>query len=210
MCIELKNVSKSYGKKNQISVIKDFNRTFEDKKLYLIKGASGKGKTTILSIIGLLDAPTNGAIYLDGERVDNLSAQELCRIRREKYAFVFQDFGLLENLSVYENIMLPMQENKDNIDEAKCDAVLEKLNMLHRKNHKVSELSGGEKQRVSFARAMLKESKIFICDEPISSIDEENTEIILEILKELRKEKLVLVSCHTTDIDSLCDEMIRM
>lgn len=209
MSITLKNVSKSYFRgKEEISIISNFSRTFEKGKIYLIKGPSGRGKTTLLSMIGLLDLPTEGEIWLDDLRVDNLKEKELCGIRREKYAFVFQDYGLLENLSVYENLLLSIQESENPVSDEKIDEILKKLNIFDRKSHKVCELSGGEKQRTSFARAMIKESEVFICDEPISSVDAENAQIILKILDEVRKNRIVLVSCHTQDMDVLCDEHI--
>lgn len=209
MGILLKNICKSYFKgREEIRVISEYSYAFERGKLYLIKGASGKGKTTLLSLVGLLDHPTKGEIWLDGQRVDNLKERELCEIRREKYAFVFQDYGLLENMTVRENILLPLQESPNSVTEQQIEDILLQLNMLHRKDHKVSDLSGGEKQRVSFARAMIKKSEIFICDEPISNVDAENAAIILEVLSKEKEDKILLVSCHTQDLDVLCDEQI--
>lgn len=209
MSVTLKNVSKSYYRgKEEISVISNFSRTFEKGRMYLIKGSSGRGKTTLLSMIGLLDLPTEGEIWLDDLRVDNLKEKDLCSIRREKYAFVFQDYGLLENLSVYENLLLSIQESKNPASDEQINDTLKKLNIFDRKNHKVCELSGGEKQRTSFARAMIKESEIFICDEPVSNVDAENAHSIRKILDGIRKNRIVLVSCHTQDMDALCDEQI--
>lgn len=211
MSIRIEKVCKSYfNKKQEITVLKDIDYTFENNKLYLIKGTSGKGKTTLLSILGLLDSPTAGKVFLDDQRVDHLPEKLRCKIRNERYAFVFQDYGLLENLTVYENLKLILEETKEKVPESKIDDVLKDLNMLHRKNHVVAKLSGGEKQRASFARAMIKQSDIFVCDEPISNVDSENATVILNILKQLKKSKIVIVSIHSTYIDEICDEIVTL
>ena len=211
MVIELKNISKSYNKgKAVIPVLQKFSEVFESGNLYLIKGVSGKGKTTLLSLIGLLDSPTSGEIWLNNHRVDNQKEQQLCKLRRELFSFVFQDYGLLENLSVIENILLPLQEAEVHISETALDATLEKLNMLHRKYHRVADLSGGEKQRIAFARALVRKSEVFICDETVSNIDAENEAVILQILDELRKDRIVIASCHTSSMDSLCNKQINL
>ncbi len=211
MSVEVKNLYKSFEKKNgKIEVLKGINLFFEDKKMYLIKGASGKGKTTLLTMIGLLDSPSEGEIIVDGKHVEKLPEKELCKIRRDKYAFVFQDYGLLENLTVYENMNVQQVEMSDKLGEKECEEILEKLNMLHRKNHKVMELSGGEKQRAAFARALVKKSDVFICDEPISNIDEENADVIRELLMKIKEDRTVILTCHTNFFDDICDEIIRL
>ncbi len=211
MRIEASNLGKTYRKgKNNIEVIMDFCHTFEAGKMYLLKGASGKGKTTLLSILGLLDDPTYGDLSIDGRDLDFSDKNTLCSIRKERYSFVFQDYALFENLSVFENLKLIYEDTKEKFDEKKIDDLLQKMNLAHRKHHRTAELSGGEKQRLAFARAILKDAEIFICDEPISNVDEGNAQIIIELLKELKKTKLVIVTCHTSVFDDICDEIVEL
>ncbi len=210
MKIVLDNIYKSYKKGAQeIPVLKGFSKVLNSNMMYLVKGPSGAGKTTLLSIVGLLDSPTSGQVFIDDDRVDHLKERDLCTIRRERFGFVFQDYGLLENLTVYENISLACQE-LPNMDECiqQIEDILTKLNLGHRIHHKVSELSGGEKQRTSFARAMIKNPDILICDEPLSNIDENNAKNVAQILLEAKKDRIIIVSCHTRDLDTLCDEQI--
>lgn len=211
MVIQAENLEKTYKKgKNHIDVIQDFNHVFETGRMYLLKGASGKGKTTLLSILGLLDNPTQGKLLIDGNVLDFKNTKSLCQTRKDRYSFVFQDYALFENLSVYENLKLVYEDTEEDCDEKKIDEFLEKMNLAHRKFHRTAELSGGEKQRAAFARALLKDSEVFICDEPISNVDEGNAQIILELLSELKKTKLVIVTCHTSVFDDICDEIVRL
>lgn len=211
MEIELKKIYKSYEKrKSKIEVIKEFSYKFEPNNMYLIKGESGTGKTTLMSLIGLLDYPDSGEILFNKKRVDNLKEKELCNIRKNDISFLFQDYNLLEKMTVYENIKIVFEENKEKEVEKRINDVLDLLKLSHRKNHLASELSGGEKQRVTLARAIVKEHSILICDEPISNLDESNAKTIIEILKQSKKDKLVIVSCHTDDFDNICDKRIDL
>ncbi|MDR0919126.1 MAG: ATP-binding cassette domain-containing protein [Oscillospiraceae bacterium] len=212
MNIKLNGISKQYiSKTNVVNVISSFNYNFESPGMYLIKGESGKGKTTLLSIIGLLDDPSSGNIYFDDNRVDNISSRKKCLLRKEKISFVFQESCLMDNMTVYENISLPFEEtgNKNDLD-TKLQDILDKLKLSHRKNHIAKKLSGGEKQRISFARALLKSHEILILDEPISNLDKENSEIIIETLKIIKKNTLIIVTCHTNHFDELCDNIIEL
>src|SRR6202790_3374055 len=155
-----------------------------------ISGPSGCGKSTLLSILGLLDSPTAGTYWLDGQSVANLSAGERTRIRNCEIGFIFQAFNLIGDLSVYENVELPLtyrgmtsSERKERVRRA-----LERVALAHRIRHYPSHLSGGEQQRVAVARALAGEPFILLADEPTGNLDSKNGEVVMELLAELHRE----------------------
>jgi len=155
-----------------------------------IAGPSGCGKSTLLSILGLLDSPTDGVYQLDGHPVENLNAAERARIRNRQIGFVFQSFNLIGDLTVFENVELPLTyrgmraaERKQRIAEA-----LEKVEMAHRARHLPSQLSGGQQQRVAVARALVGSPLILLADEPTGNLDSKNGEAVMELMGNLHKE----------------------
>jgi putative ABC transport system ATP-binding protein len=154
-----------------------------------IAGPSGCGKTTLLSILGLLDTPTDGTYMLSGEDVSNLSASDRARIRNRQIGFIFQAFNLIGDLTVYENVELPLtyrgmssSERKKRVTEA-----LERVGMSHRMKHYPSQLSGGQQQRVAVARAVAGDPAILLADEPTGNLDSTNGEAVMELLRELHR-----------------------
>ncbi|HUF27218.1 MAG TPA: ABC transporter ATP-binding protein [Gemmatimonadaceae bacterium] len=154
-----------------------------------IAGPSGCGKTTLLSILGLLDTPTDGRYLLDGEPVENLSASQRARVRNRQIGFIFQAFNLIGDLTVYENVELPLtyrgmdaSERKRRVTEA-----LEKVGMAHRTKHYPSQLSGGQQQRVAVARAVAGEPLLLLADEPTGNLDSVNGEAVMELLRDLHR-----------------------
>ena len=154
-----------------------------------INGPSGCGKTTLLSILGLLDTPTGGSYVLSGEDVSNLSAADRARIRNRQIGFIFQAFNLIGDLTVYENVELPLTyrgmgtaERKKRVQEA-----LERVGMSHRMKHYPSQLSGGQQQRVAVARAVAGDPAILLADEPTGNLDSTNGEAVMELLRELHR-----------------------
>ncbi len=154
-----------------------------------ISGPSGCGKSTLLSILGLLDSPTDGEYMLDGQPVANLSLSERARIRNRKIGFIFQSFNLIGDLTVYENVELPLtyrgmsaSERKRRVQEA-----LERVGMSHRARHLPSQLSGGQQQRVAVARALVGDPSILLADEPTGNLDSKNGEAVMELLRELHR-----------------------
>ena len=152
-----------------------------------IAGPSGCGKTTLLSILGLLDSPTGGKYLLDGEPVENLSASQRAKIRNQAIGFIFQAFNLIGDLTVYENVELPLTyrgmpgaERKERVQEA-----LERVGMAHRMSHYPSQLSGGQQQRVAVARAIVGKPLILLADEPTGNLDSKNGNAVMELLHEL-------------------------
>ncbi len=155
-----------------------------------INGPSGCGKSTLLSILGLLDSPTEGAYLLNEKPVEKLSLSERARIRNREIGFVFQSFNLIGDLTVFENVELPLTyrgmksaERKQRVNEA-----LEKVGMAHRAKHLPSQLSGGQQQRVAVARALAGHPLILLADEPTGNLDSRNGEAVMELLRELNKE----------------------
>ncbi len=155
-----------------------------------IAGPSGCGKTTLLSLLGLLDSPTDGTYMLDDKDVSDLSASERARVRNREIGFVFQAFNLIGDLTVYENVELPLTyrgmssgERKERVQEA-----LERVGMSHRTKHYPSQLSGGQQQRVAVARAIVGKPLILLADEPTGNLDSKNGEAVMSLLKELHNE----------------------
>lgn len=161
----------------------------ENGEFVSIAGPSGCGKSTLLSILGLLDSPTGGSYWLNGKPVENLSLAERARIRNREVGFIFQSFNLIGDLSVYENVELPLTyrgmpsaERKQRVNEA-----LERVGMAHRAKHLPSQLSGGQQQRVAVARAIVGQPLILMADEPTGNLDSKNGDAVMELMRELHQ-----------------------
>lgn len=154
-----------------------------------IAGPSGSGKTTLLSILGLLDSPTQGQFMLGGEAVANLSGVERARVRNRQIGFIFQSFNLIGDLTVYENVELPLTYRGMPAAERKqkVESALEKVGMSHRRKHLPSQLSGGQQQRVAVARAVAGEPLILLADEPTGNLDSKNGDAVMELMSELHR-----------------------
>jgi ABC-type lipoprotein export system ATPase subunit len=216
MNLEVKNISKSYTRKKRlINVIDQFSYNFDSGKLYVIKGQSGKGKTTLITLLALLQKADSGEIFLNGTLISTLNEEEKCLIRRDKIGIVFQDFSLFERLTVLENIIcvdVCMGKKNTTEVEKKAEDILELLNLKHRIFHYANEISGGEQQRTGIARAIIKDPDILICDEPISNLDSENSDIIVNFINQYchEKNKIVIVTSHSNAFDDVADEIIYM
>jgi putative ABC transport system ATP-binding protein len=154
-----------------------------------IAGPSGCGKTTLLSILGLLDSPTDGSYTLDGQPVSRLSAAERARVRNRQIGFIFQAFNLIGDLTVYENVELPLTYRGMPLEERRkrVQAALERVGMSHRMKHFPAQLSGGQQQRVAVARAVAGDPAILLADEPTGNLDSTNGEAVMELLRELHQ-----------------------
>jgi putative ABC transport system ATP-binding protein len=155
-----------------------------------IAGPSGCGKTTLLSLLGLLDSPSDGHYILDGKDVSDLSASERARVRNREIGFIFQAFNLIGDLTVYENVALPLTSRGMSSGERKerVQAALERVGMAHRTKHYPSQLSGGQQQRVAVARAIVGKPLILLADEPTGNLDSKNGESVMDLMKELHDE----------------------
>lgn len=212
--IELKNISKSYIiNKEKLVVLNNINYKFFKGKFYVIVGNSGSGKTTLIKIIGLLDNCYDGEYKLYGKSVNNLKDLELSLIRNKKIGFIFQDFYLDSYLKLYENVMMPLLINNMKKRDMKriCFKVLKELGLVERINHYPNQLSGGEQQRVSIARAIVNNPDIILADEPIGNLDKENGIKILEMLKELSKNgKCVIMVSHNDIAKKYADKVLLL
>ena len=165
-----------------------------------IMGASGSGKTTLLHLLGLLDDPTSGRIVIEGTDLCNLTDYEKTMFRLYKFGYVFQDYALVPDLTVMENVSLPAMLRKDRDDQMMIDDshdILKKIGLFDRRDHLPRELSGGQQQRVSIARAMVNKPEILFADEPCANLDSENSRMVLDLFREINeemKETIVMVS----------------
>lgn len=213
--IKLENITKSYNLGNiNLDILKGINLEINPGSFASIMGPSGSGKSTLMYLLGCLDTPSTGKIFLDGKDVSNLSENELARVRGKKIGFVFQQFNLLTNLSALENVMLPMVfqglSEKDRIMRAK--ELLVSLNMGERINHRPGELSGGEQQRIAIARAFANNPEIIIADEPTGNLDSKNGKMIMDILVDFykRENKTIVVVTHDSNVAAYSQELIRI
>lgn len=205
--LELSNVTKTYYLKNEtIEVLKGVDLKVKKGSFVVIFGPSGCGKSTLLNIIGSLDRPTSGDVLLDNIDLFSYGDSKLSKIRNRKIGFVFQFHHLLAEFSCLENIALPGLVNgafpKTVYKKAMC--LLEEFGMADKKNRLPEQLSGGEKQRVAIARAMINDPLIILADEPAGNLDEENTNILLDVFVGLKEEgKTIILVTHSLDIEEL-------
>ena len=207
--LELKNVSKIYKTKaEEIHVLKNINLTFNSGDFVSIQGKSGSGKTSLLNILGLLDVPTSGDVFIDEKKV-NMKDEKLKNIlRNRKIGFVFQFHYLLNEFTALENVMMPALVNKSMTkDKAKKGAkeLLKMVDLGHRINHKPNELSGGEKQRVAIARAMINNPEMILADEPTGNLDTETSNVINELFKKISKEEnqAIIIVTHSLELANM-------
>jgi len=199
--ITLKNTTKTYelNKNNSITAIEDINLQIKEGELVVLKGKSGSGKSTILSLIAALTKPTSGEVIVNNKRVSKLPDNFASDYRQQDIGFIFQKYNLIPTLSVKENILLPLVPTNPKQDEAeaKLGKVLEQFNIAHKKEEMVRNLSGGEQQRVAIARAHINNPKIIIADEPTANLDEALSLDFITILSRLKKEgKTILIATH--------------
>lgn len=199
--IELKNITKTYKttKIDTITALDNINLTFNTGELIILKGASGSGKSTILSLLAGLSKPTSGEVIIDNKRISKLPDDFATTYRQENIGFIFQKYNLIGGLSVKENIMLPLYPlNLDsNKLEQKANDIMEKFQIVHKKDIIINNLSGGEQQRTAIARAHINNPKIILADEPTANLDETLSLSFIEILKELKQEnKTIIVATH--------------
>lgn len=210
--IDLKNVSKSYRNGDQeLQVLKDVHLEVEEGEFVAIMGPSGSGKSTLMNIIGMLDRPTSGEYYLEGEEVAKLSEKKLAKVRNQQIGFVFQQFFLLSKLNALQNVELPLiyagvsQSKRKDLAEQ----YLKKVELETRMHHLPSELSGGQKQRVAIARALVNHPSIILADEPTGALDTKTGEQIMELLTELNREgKTIIMVTHEPEIAAFAKRQI--
>ena len=204
--IEVKNIIKRYG---NLEVLKGVSVTIGDGEIVSIVGPSGAGKTTLLQIIGTLDKPDSGSVLFDGTDVLSLKDKELARFRNRNIGFVFQSYNLLPNLTALENVELAAQICHDPIPAAEA---LEAVGLGHRLDNFPAQLSGGEQQRVSIARALAKRPQLLLCDEPTGALDYQTGKQILALLQKQSRENgmTVVIITHNSALTAMADRVIRV
>ena len=213
--MKLINVNKSYNTSyGKLQILKNISVSFEKGKFYAIMGRSGSGKSTLVNILGLLDDFDDGDYYLNDINVKQLNDKMKSKIRGLNIGFVFQSFYLNKNLTAYENIILPTYIN-DKMDDTERKSrvlnIMKKLEIIDRREHKPSSLSGGEQQRVAIARALINNPDIIIADEPTGNLDSSNELEVLKILKEISKQgKIVIVVSHNPIIKNYADVLYKI
>ncbi len=199
--IEFKNVTKIFNQNmpDETVALKDINFFVEDGEIVLLKGPSGSGKSTILSLIAALSKPTFGEVVVDGERVSKLPDNFAALFRRRHIGFIFQKFNLISELTVFENIVVPLipgNFSKREIEE-KANKVMKKFEIEHKRDQKTKNLSGGEQQRCAIARALVNDPDIVLADEPTANLDEKLSLNFLKFVEEIKnKGKTVIISTH--------------
>jgi len=196
--IRFKNVSKIYKSENrEIKALENINFQIQKGEIVLLKGVSGSGKSTILSLIAGITKPTSGDIIVNGKRVSKLQDRFSSKFRQETIGFIFQKFNLIPNISAFDNIVVPIIPLNLESKEIEKDVkkLLKKFNLEHRRDILVKNLSGGEQQRVAIARALINNPEIIIADEPTANLDKKLSLDFIEILKSL-KDKTVIIATH--------------
>lgn len=206
--INVRGVSLIYnqGKQNEFCALKNINLDVNNGELVILKGVSGSGKSTLLSLIALLQKPTSGEILIDGTNIAKLPDAFCSEFRHKRLGLVFQNFNLIEGLSVYENLLAPfaLTNFKANVREEMIKKALELANISHKRDENVSNLSGGERQRCAVARALSMDADIILADEPTANLDRQNARAFLGLLESFKAlKKSVIVATH----DSIFDEL---
>ena len=212
--IVTQNVSKTYGKPPlQVFALRETNLQIKQGAYIAIIGPSGSGKSTLMNLLGCLDKPTSGKIFIDSNDVSTLNENELARIRREKIGFIFQKYNLIPTLNAVENVELSMGFAGVDSQQrtARAKTLLEMVDLSKRLTHKPSEMSGGEQQRVAIARALANHPSIILADEPTGNIDTKSGENIMNILEEVnRKGETIIVVTHNLTIAQRAKRILQI
>ncbi len=211
--IQLKNLGKEYitKKKVRTNALQDINLTFEDKGMTFVIGKTGCGKSTLLNLLGKLDEPTTGEIIVNNDNISQYDSQQSDNYRNNYVGFVFQEYNLIDELSVYDNISMVHKIKGDPVDEEEIDKLLAKFELTAQKHKRCDELSGGQRQRVAIIRAIVKKPKLILADEPTGALDSKTGEEIFKILKDLSKQTLVVVVTHDLEYaEQFADRIIEI
>jgi putative ABC transport system ATP-binding protein len=211
--LEAKALNKTYTVDHQnITVLNDISLTVDPGEFLVITGSSGSGKTTLLTLLSGLDKPTSGRVFIDQQDITDASEDDLAPLRNRMIGFVFQSFHLIPSMSAKENIMFPAELQGLGKAEEKARQLLERVGLSDRADNLPSQLSGGEKQRVSLCRAMINAPKLLFADEPTGNLDSKNGRIVFEQLVEMKTEQgatLILVT-HNPEFSATADRVLRL
>tara|TARA_Y100000741_G_scaffold274901_1_gene214890 strand:- start:637 stop:1314 length:678 start_codon:yes stop_codon:yes gene_type:complete len=211
--IELSNISKIFYSDKNVKVLKKINYNFKKGKIYSLMGPSGSGKSTLLSLISLIDEPSSGFIKIDNKKIDPNNKRNNDLIRANKIGIIYQQDNLLNDFTALENIYFAglSAGNKKELAVSKAKKLLNIVNLSHRINHYPSELSGGEKQRVSIARAIINEPQIILADEPTGSLDKRNSIEVFNLLKkQINSNRIIIFATHNRFFANKSDCILEM
>jgi len=212
--LKLNNISKVFVEGyNVTNALKDVNLTIEKGEMVSVMGPSGSGKSTLLNIIGLMDKPSYGELYINDELIKNFKPDKLARLRNKTVSFIFQEYNLLECYNVYENVEIPLRYRGMKVKQRKAliEEALKKLYMMDKIYSNVAKLSGGQKQRVAIARALVSGAEIIIADEPTGALDQETGKEIMNLLRQLNKEgKTIIIVTHDPNVAACCERNIKI
>ncbi len=212
--IEIKNLNKIYRTDEiETTALNDISVEVKDGEFVAIMGPSGCGKSTLLNIVGLLDNPDSGSFLFNGQEIAHFNERQRSDLRKHNIGFVFQSFNLIDELTVYENVELPLIYTGVKSDERKIrvEAALDKMQIMHRRNHYPQQLSGGQQQRVAVARAVVNKPKLILADEPTGNLDSKNGGEVMEMLTSLNEQGTTIVMVTHSEHDAqFSHRIIRM
>ena len=211
--LKVLNLTKIYGKgESKVVALDDVSFTVEKGEFVAIVGASGSGKSTLLHLIGGVDRPTSGKVFIDGKDIYKFNDDELAIFRRRQVGLIYQFYNLIPILNVEENITLPLKLDNRNIDKQRIDELIKVLGLEERRTHLPNELSGGQQQRTSIGRAMITNPAIILADEPTGNLDSKASNEIVALLKKSNKDykQTIIMITHNLEIAKVADRIIKI
>ncbi|HGH8027475.1 TPA: ABC transporter ATP-binding protein [Streptococcus agalactiae] len=211
--LEVRDLHKTYGYgETAVEALQDASFLVEKGEFVVIVGESGSGKSTLLNIIGALDTPTSGKVFIDGKDIFSLKEDELTVFRRRNIGFIFQGFNLIPELTVEQNIIFPVLIDYKKPDKKYLEKLLQILGLTDRRNHLPGQLSGGQQQRVAIGRALITKPSLILADEPTGNLDTKNTSEVITLLKESSRkfEQTIVMITHSQSISQVADRVIKV
>ncbi len=211
--LKVENLCKQYGKgENKVTALNNVSFTVNKGEFVAIVGASGSGKSTLLHLIGGVDRPTSGKVFIDGKDIYKFNDDELAIFRRRQVGLIYQFYNLIPILNVEENITLPLKLDNKNIDKQRLDELIKVLGLEERRTHLPNELSGGQQQRTSIGRAMITNPAIILADEPTGNLDSKASDEIVALLKKSNKDykQTIIMITHNLEIAKVADRIIKI
>lgn len=211
--LEVRSISKMYGSGDTaVHALKDVTFSVPKGEFVAIVGESGSGKSTLLNMVGALDTPTFGKVYIDGKDIFGMKEQNLTVFRRRNIGFIFQNFNLIPELTVEQNIIFPVLLDYQKPDKRYLEELLTVLNLKERRNHLPSQLSGGQQQRVAIGRALITRPSLILADEPTGNLDTQNSSEVITLLKDAAKkyEQTIVMITHSRSIAQTADRILKV
>ena len=211
--LKVENLNKIYGKgENQVKAVDNISFSVEKGEFVAIIGASGSGKSTLLHLIGGVDRPTSGKVYIDGKDIYTLNDDNLAIFRRRQVGLIYQFYNLIPILNVEENITLPLSLDNREVNKNKLDELINTLGLQNRRTHLPNELSGGQQQRTSIGRAMITNPAIILADEPTGNLDSKSSDEIVELLRKSNRDykQTIIMITHNMEIAKSADRIIKI